>query len=412
MDLYPSKKRLVQSLIVAVALVAMLTTTLFGSSSSTSAEEIELIASRTAGITAVVNAFEMEAVATATVEASNVTVVASSFEAADEAEAEEAEETEEFTVYNEETSEDLSESIIDTTNAEWADKLMADVSKSLNVREEADAESEIVGKMYQGDVATILAVEGDWYYITSGNVTGYVSAEYCVVGESAHQLALEVCYTYAKALTGGVRVRSEASTESSIYTNLGLSDEILVDVDAEEVEGWVAVIYNSKTGYVCAEYVSVYTDYGTAITIEEENAAAAAAAAAAAEAAAKQQAVATQNAALAAAADDVTLLAALIQAEAGGECYEGKVAVGAVVVNRVRSGSYPSSIYNVIYQSGQFSTAKSGKVASIIASGPNSTCIAAAEEALSGYDPTGGALGFRPKSSGRSGVIIGNHVFF
>ena len=115
-----------------------------------------------------------------------------------------------------------------------------------------------------------------------------------------------------------------------------------------------------------------------------------------------------QNQAVAASYDDTTLLAALIQCEAGNESYEGQVAVGAVVCNRVRSGGYPS----VVYQSGQFTPAASGSVASVAASGPKASCMQAAQAALAGTDNTGGALSFRPVSSGRGGVVIGNHVFF
>ena len=120
----------------------------------------------------------------------------------------------------------------------------------------------------------------------------------------------------------------------------------------------------------------------------------------------------TQNASVAANCDEVTLLAALIQCEAGSECYEGQLAVGAVVMNRLRSGAYPSSLYDVIYQSGQFTPAGNGKVASVISSGVSGSCLQAAQEALSGVDNTGGALSFRRASSGQAGVVIGNHVFF
>ena len=129
-------------------------------------------------------------------------------------------------------------------------------------------------------------------------------------------------------------------------------------------------------------------------------------------AAAKARAVTVQNQAVAASYDDVTILAALIQCEAGNECYDGQVAVGAVVCNRVRSGGYPGSVYGVVYQSGQFTPAARGSVASVAASGPNASCIQAAQAALAGTDNTGGALSFRPTSSGRGGVVIGNHVFF
>ena len=102
----------------------------------------------------------------------------------------------------------------------------------------------------------------------------------------------------------------------------------------------------------------------------------------------------------------------MIQCEAGNECYEGQLAVGAVVMNRVRSGRYPGSVEAVIYQSGQFPPAGKGKVADVIARGPKASCIQAAQEAINGMDNTGGATGFCRASSGRAGVVIGNHVFY
>ena len=151
---------------------------------------------------------------------------------------------------------------------------------------------------------------------------------------------------------------------------------------------------------------------GEAVTIEEEQAAAAKAAAEAAKSAQVSSAGTVQNSAVSASVDDVTLLAALIQCEAGNECYEGQLAVGAVVMNRVRSGRYAGSIYGVIYQAGQFPPAGRGSVASIAANGPKSSCIQAAQEAINGADNTGGATCFSRASSGHAGVVIGNHVFY
>ena len=118
-----------------------------------------------------------------------------------------------------------------------------------------------------------------------------------------------------------------------------------------------------------------------------------------------------QNTAVSASYDDVTLLAALIQCEAGNEVYDGQVAVGAVVVNRLHRG-YAGSIQGVIYQSGQFGPAASGRVASVAAAGPSASCMSAAQAALGGTDNTGGATSFRNVSSGIGGTVIGNHVFF
>ena len=106
-------------------------------------------------------------------------------------------------------------------------------------------------------------------------------------------------------------------------------------------------------------------------------------------------------------------MAALIYCEAGGESYEGKLAVGAVVCNRVRSASYQDTLQGVIYASGQFTPAMSGKVDRVMASGkiPQS-CIDAAVEALGGYTNVGDRLYFRRNNGTREGVVIGNHVFY
>ena len=109
---------------------------------------------------------------------------------------------------------------------------------------------------------------------------------------------------------------------------------------------------------------------------------------------------------------DRKLLANLIYCEAGGEPYEGQVAVGAVVMNRVRSGAYPDSIHGVIYASGQFTPAMSGKVNRVLESGRiKDSCLQAAQEALSGVSNVGDMTHFR-RNNGREGLVIGNHVFY
>ena len=110
-------------------------------------------------------------------------------------------------------------------------------------------------------------------------------------------------------------------------------------------------------------------------------------------------------------ADTKLLLAALIHCEARGESYEGQLAVGAVVMNRVRSAAYPDTIHGVIYASGQFTPALNGKVNRVYESGKISeSCIRAAEEALSGVSNIGDLTHFR-RNDGRDGIVIGNHVF-
>ena len=115
--------------------------------------------------------------------------------------------------------------------------------------------------------------------------------------------------------------------------------------------------------------------------------------------------------------DMVDLLARLINGEARGEPYKGQVAVGAVVMNRVKSSEFPDTISGVIYQKGQFSCIKDGQFDVAIDEG--STVYKAAEEAMNGSDPTNGALYFynpnKTKSkwlfSLKTTTTIGKHVF-
>lgn len=108
---------------------------------------------------------------------------------------------------------------------------------------------------------------------------------------------------------------------------------------------------------------------------------------------------------------DLAMLAALIECEAGGESYEGKLAVGSVIMNRVRSSSFPNSIVGVIYQSGQFSPVASGRFASVLSRGAASGCVQAAQECLSGKT-TVSSLYFRRNTGDIQGTVIGNHVFY
>lgn len=89
-------------------------------------------------------------------------------------------------------------------------------------------------------------------------------------------------------------------------------------------------------------------------------------------------------------ASDLQLMARAINGEARGEPYEGQVAVGAVILNRVKNSSFPNTIAGVIYQPGAFTAVSDGQINVPIAE--NSTVVKAAQDALNGWDPTGGAI--------------------
>ena len=115
------------------------------------------------------------------------------------------------------------------------------------------------------------------------------------------------------------------------------------------------------------------------------------------------------------ASGDVYLLAQCIYSESRGEPYKGQVAVGAVVLNRVKSSAFPNSISGVIYQKGAFSAVDDGQINLT----PNDSAVKAARDAMNGWDPTGGCLYYYnpAKTSNRwirsrpIVVRIGNHVF-
>lgn len=110
-----------------------------------------------------------------------------------------------------------------------------------------------------------------------------------------------------------------------------------------------------------------------------------------------------------ASASEQELLAALIFCEAGNQPYDGQVAVGAVVMNRMRSGSFPDTITDVIYQSGQFTPAMTGWLDSVLASdGYTDSAMQAAADALAGSNPIGDCLYF---STGGGGYQLGDHYF-
>lgn len=110
---------------------------------------------------------------------------------------------------------------------------------------------------------------------------------------------------------------------------------------------------------------------------------------------------------------DRYLLASIIYCEAGSESYEGQVAVGAVVINRVLSSVFPDTVVGVIYANKQFSPVASGRLALAMAEGKaTESCFQAADAAMSGVTNVGGCVYFRTPIEGLTGINIGGHVFY
>lgn len=289
--------------------------------------------------------------------------------------------------------------------------VMAKVNQYVNIRKEPNQDSEKVGVLYKDCGGDILQRQDSWTKIQSGDVTGWVSDDYLYFGEEAQKEAKEVGILTAYSETETLRVRKEASLDSGVLGLLAMGEA----VEAIEEDGdWVSINYEGETGYVAAEYVKVEFDLDTAESVEAiqareaaEKEAARAQAAAEREATRKQQKEAVLTS-----ASELNILAALVQCEAGGESYEGQLAVASVVMNRVRCGAYPNTITDVIYASGQFSPANSTKMSNLALSGNiKASCLQAAQEAINGNCNIGDALHFR-RAGNKDGIIIGNHVFW
>lgn len=280
--------------------------------------------------------------------------------------------------------------------------VMANVKSALNVRSDVGEEAEKVGKLYKDCGGVILERKDGWTKLQSGNIIGWASDEYLLFGDEARALANDVGKMIATVNTETLRVRMEPSTEAGVYGLLP-KGEIVEVLGNDEESGWICIDYNGDDGYVSSEYVSLDFLIDAGETVAEIKAR---------EEAEREAKRHVNYGEYTTDADTLLLLAALIHCEAGGEPYEGQVAVGAVVMNRVRSPAYPDSIHGVIYASGQFTPAMSGKVNRVYESGRiYESCIRAAEEALSGVSNVGDLTHFR-RVNGREGLVIGNHVFY
>lgn len=152
--------------------------------------------------------------------------------------------------------------------SEYADIAIAQVDNYVNVRDAANEEGNVVGKLYNNSAATVEAEENGWYKITSGNVTGYVKSEFVVCGDE--ELAKQVSRRVATVHTETLFVRTEPTTESDV---LGMvPDQEELTVTDETIDGWTKVSIEEGEGYVSNDYVSMSTEFVTAESKEEEEA--------------------------------------------------------------------------------------------------------------------------------------------
>lgn len=270
---------------------------------------------------------------------------------------------------------------IAVSTQEWNQKAVSNVDGEIDVLLAGEEGSEVVGKLYHNTIVNVEEKGVVWTKVSADEVNGYVKSDSLAFGTDAVKRADQVCPVVEKpAGQSGeiVRIRESAPAKT------------LAQIEEEQ-----------RAAEQAAEEARKAEE---AQKKAEEEAAAAAQAQQEAQAAQASQQIVT-----AATSDEQALLAALIFCEAGGEPYEGQVAVGAVVMNRVRSAIFPNTITEVIYQSGQFGPAITGKLDAVLADGrTTASCYQAAADALAGANPIGDALYF---GNGDYGQLIGNHWF-
>ena len=282
------------------------------------------------------------------------------------------------------------------------DLVMANVKKRLNVREEPNENAKKVGYLYKDCGGKILELRDGWTKLQSGDLIGWASDEYLLFNREAQELAAEVGNTIVTVDVDSLRIRKEPNANSGVYATLEEDEEL--DVIEVVNDDWIRVEYEGENGYVSSEFVTIdyHIDAGETMEVVKER-----------ERIAKEEK--KKNYILQgqqmAAGDDLKLLGALIQCEAGNQPEDGQLAVGAVVMNRVKSPAYPDTISGVIFASGQFTPAFNGRLIKAYEKGVKQSCLDAAARAIAGETSVGAAMHFR--SAGQhEGIVVGNHVFW
>lgn len=296
------------------------------------------------------------------------------------------------------------------------------IAKSyVNIRSQASTESEIEGKLYKDSAAKILDSTGDWYYVESGSVKGYIMKDYLKTNIPDDELIEKYGTLRISVNTDGLNVRENPDIDSKKLTVIYKNEVYSV---IELYDEWVKVdISDDKIiGYVSKEYIELIVDFTKAISKEEEEELKKLQE----EERIKKETEIKYRDELDYTQEELKLLACLVHAEAGNQSYEGKLAVANVVLNRVKSSKYPNTIEEVIYQPGQFTVSSSGSLDKQLdnynnySSNSQRLTIKAAKAALSGANNIGSRLYFNSyKSAVKKGydqkkncVKIEDHLFW
>lgn len=142
---------------------------------------------------------------------------------------------------------------------------IANVQDSLNIRLNPE-DGKIVGRLLKDGACEILSYADGWYFIESGEICGYVSAEYLLTGDEALERAWEVMANVATVTADALYLREQPTTESGIVEVLGNSEQLEV---LEELDGWARVVVDNTEGYVSMDYIDITKELTTARTLAQ-----------------------------------------------------------------------------------------------------------------------------------------------
>ena len=329
-----------------------------------------------------------------------------------------------------------------TTTAMASGIGVIDAKDMLDIHAEANTASAVIGQVMEDGHVAILAKYNDWVQIQAGEIAGWVPAENLVETEISNEEAVAANEQVIAERTGATASEDEFFAEEEVQQDETAAlqaeaskaaqneiEEVQAAEEAARIEAEAQAKAAAEEAARLAAEAQAKAAAEEAARLEAEvqakaaeeaarleaeaQAKAAAEEAAQLEAEAQQAALAAQAAQTAAiSAEELKLLANIIYCEAGSESYVGKVAVGNVIMNRVKSASQPNTITEVVYAKGQFSPVRNGSLQRALSSDKaDAACYQAAIEALAGAQPVGGKLFFR-RNNGRSGQVIGHHVFY
>ena len=272
-------------------------------------------------------------------------------------------------------------------------------TEGLNLRKETSSDANILTVLNTGDYGDVIKTEGEWTFVAFCDKQGYLKTDYIITDDKATEVA-------EKAAKEGKTYRDVIGVKEVVPAKVAetTTEQTTEVAKAQPAETTATQTETQQTTQAATQQPT------TEATTQQPTT----------EATTQQPTTeATTAAPVQASSSDLYLLAAIVYAEAGGESYEGQLAVASVVMNRLANGYWGGSLSSVIYAPSQFTGTYSGAFSTALTTGGSSTSLQAAQDAMNGANNVGGYMYFRPtwntpQSVYDSGnyIQIGNHIFY